>query len=393
MNLKIIWELLKKEATLVYNDHSILLALLAAPLLYFALMGSTYFNKDEENVSVGVVDLDHSQSSKSFVNKLNATQKINITHSYIDLVEAKNGFYSFDVQGIVEIPKGFEEKLIAKESTPIGLILNNSKFLSSNDINKAVNLVAMEYAENSRQKFFESKGINPSLAQLKAQPITAQINAIYNPTNNYGNFLLPALFILILHQTLLIGMSESVAYDREENLLKRNLEESNYSFLNYIFGKTGFYLLLYFAYLLLTFFVVFPIFDLPLNGSLFTLITISFLFFMATIFYGWFVSSFFKSQARVMEIMAFTSYPVFLITGITWSFKDMPLILQYISNLIPLKPYFEFIKKQTVMGVDSSLYNSEIVHILLLLLVGYVAALLRFSYLKKSVLEKKPRLI
>lgn len=393
MNLKIIWKLLKKEATLVYNDHSILLALLAAPLLYFALMGSTYFNKDEENVSVGVVDLDHSQSSKSFVNKLNATQKINITHSYIDLVEAKNGFYSFDVQGIVEIPKGFEEKLIAKESTPIGLILNNSKFLSSNDINKAVNLVAMEYAENSRQKFFESKGINPSLAQLKAQPITAQINAVYNPTNNYGNFLLPALFILILHQTLLIGMSESVAYDREENLLKCNLKESNYSFLNYIFGKTGFYLLLYFAYFLLTFFVVFPIFDLPLNGSLFTLITISFLFFMATIFYGWFVSSFFKSQARVMEIMAFTSYPVFLITGITWSFKDMPLILQYISNLIPLKPYFEFIKKQTVMGVDSSLYNSEIVHILLLLLVGYVAALLRFSYLKKSVLEKKPRLI
>lgn len=393
MNVKIIWILLKKEATLVYNDHSILLALLAAPLLYFALMGSTYFNKDEENVSVGVVDLDHSQSSKSFVNKLNATQKINITHSYIDLVEAKNGFYSFDVQGIVEIPKGFEEKLIAKESTPIGLILNNSKFLSSNDINKAVNLVAMEYAENSRQKFFESKGINPSLAQLKAQPITAQINAVYNPTNNYGNFLLPALFILILHQTLLIGMSESVAYDREENLLKCNLKESNYSFLNYIFGKTGFYLLLYFAYFLLTFFVVFPIFDLPLNGSLFTLITISFLFFMATIFYGWFVSSFFKSQARVMEIMAFTSYPVFLITGITWSFKDMPLILQYISNLIPLKPYFEFIKKQTVMGVDSSLYNFEIVHILLLLLVGYVAALLRFSYLKKSVLEKKPRLI
>lgn len=389
MNLKIIWILLKKEATLVYNDHSILLALLAAPLLYFALMGSTYFNKDEENVSVGVVDLDHSQSSKSFVNKLNATQKINITHSYIDLVEAKNGFYSFDVQGIVEIPKGFEEKLIAKESTPIGLILNNSKFLSSNDINKAVNLVAMEYAENSRQKFFESKSINPSLAELKAQPITAQINAVYNPTNNYGNFLLPALFILILHQTLLIGLSESVAYDREENLLKLNLEESNYSFLNYIFGKTGFYLLLYFAYLLLTFFVVFPIFDLPLNGSLFSLITISFLFFMATIFYGWFVSSFFKSQARVMEIMAFTSYPVFLITGITWSFKDMPLILQYISNSIPLKPYFEFLKEQTIMGVDSSLYNSEIVHILILLLVGYVAASLRFSYLKKSVLEIK----
>ncbi|NRD24190.1 ABC transporter permease [Winogradskyella litoriviva] len=391
MNLKLIWILLKKEASLVYNDHSILLALLAAPLLYFALMGSTYFNKDEEEVSVGIVDLDNSQSSKSFLNKINATQKINITHSYINLAEAKNGFYSFDVQGLIHIPKGFEEKLIAHQSTPIGLILNNSKFLSSNDINKAVNLVAMEYAENSRQQFFQSKGINPSLATLKAQPITAQINAVYNPTNNYGNFLLPALFILILHQTLLIGMSESVAHDRENNVLKSNFEESNYSFLNYILGKTSFYLLLYFAYMLLTFFVVFPVFDLPLNGSFFTLIMVSFLFFMATILYGWFVSSFFKSQVRVMEIMAFTSYPVFLITGITWSFKDMPLVLQYVSNLIPLKPYFSFLKKQTVMGVDSHLYNSEIIHILLLLLFGYVAALLRFYYLKNRVLELKSK--
>ena len=393
MNLKTIWILLKKEATLVYNDHSILLALLAAPLLYFALMGSTYFNKDEEEVSVGIVDLDNSQSSKSFLNKINATQKINITHSYTNMAEAKNGIYSFDVQGLVHIPKGFEEKLIAKESTPIGLILNNSKFLSSNDINKAVNLVAMEYAENSRQKFFESKGINSSLAELKSQPITAQINAVYNPTNNYGNFLLPALFILILHQTLLIGLSESVAYDREKKIMKLNFEESQFSFLNYIIGKTGFYLLLYFAYLLFTFLVVFPVFDLPLNGSLFSLIVVSFLFFMATICYGWFVSSFFKSQARVMEIMAFTSYPVFLITGITWSFKDMPIVLQYISNLMPLRPYFEFLKKQTIMGVESSLYNSEIMHLLVLLLVGYVAAMLRFYYLKKRFLKIKPRLI
>ena len=389
MNLKIIWILLKKEATQVYNDHSILLALLAAPLLYFALMGSTYFNKDEEKVSVGIVDLDQSQSSKAFLNKINATQKIKIIQAYNNLAEAKHGFNRFDVQALVHIPKGFEKKLKAHESTPIGLILNNSKFLSSNDINKAVNLVAMEYAEKSQETFFESKGINLSLAVKKAQPITAQINAVYNPTNNYGNFLLPALLILILHQTLLIGFSESVALDREKNQVALRFKESEYNFLNYILGKTGFYILLYSAYMLLTFLVAYPIFDLHINGSLFSLIIVSILFFIATIFYGWFVSSFFKSQARAMEIMAFTSYPVFLITGITWSFKEMPWVLQFISNLIPLKPYFEFLKKQTIMGVDNYLYRTEIIQLLILLLIGYVAALLRFNYLQKRELKSK----
>jgi ABC-2 type transport system permease protein len=389
MSLKIIWSLFKKEAELVLNDYSILLVLLAAPLLYFLLIGTTYMNKDEEEVSVGIVDLDQTKSSKAFLNKINATQKVAITNNYNNLLEAKSGLYKFEVQGIINIPSGFEKKLKKNESSPIGLILNNTKFLSSNDINKTVNLVSLDYALESRQKFFESKGINPSFAEQKANPITAQIHAVYNPTNNYGNFLLPALLFLILHQTLLIGLAESIASDREKGLMQVGFEESDNNFLNYILGKTGFYLLLYFAYLLLTYLVAYPFFDLPVKGNFFLLIAVSLVFFSATILYGWFISSFFKSQARAMEIIAFTSYPVFLVTGITWSVSEMPLFLQFISNLIPLKPFFIFLKKLAIMGVDSHFYLNEIIHLLILLLIGYIAAFLRFRYLQKQVLKLK----
>ncbi|QRM90794.1 hypothetical protein FG167_16615 [Lacinutrix sp. WUR7] len=392
MNLNVIWKLLKKEAELVFNDHSILLALLVAPLLYFLLMGSTYSNKDEEKVSVGIVDLDHTKSSRTFLNKVNATQKIAITKTYTSLLEAEKGLQAFEIQGIITIPNGFEKKLKKNESTPIGLILNNTKFLSSNDINKAVNLVALDYALEVRQKFFESKGVNPSFAKQKANPITAQVNAVYNPTNNYGDFLLPALLLLILHQTLLIGLSESVASNRQKGEMNLDFKASKNNFINYIFGKTGFYLILYSAYMLFTYLVVFPFFNLPIHGSYFTLIAVSVLFFFTTLLYGWFVSSFFKSQARAMEVMAFTSYPIFLVTGITWSIPEMPLFLQFISNLIPLQPFFAFLKKITVMGVSSNLYSHEIIHLLLLLLLGYIAAFLRFRYLQKQVMKWKPAL-
>lgn len=390
MNVRVIWKLLKKEAELVLNDHSVLLVLLVAPLLYFILIGSTYMNKDEEKVNVGIVDLDQTKSSKAFLNKLNATQKIAITKSYTNLSEAKNGLNLFDIQGVIMIPNDFEKKIKKNESAPIGLILNNTKFLSSNDINKTVNQVALAYALEARQKFFESKGINPSFAKQKANPITLQINAVYNPTNNYGDFLLPALLILILHQTLLIGLSESIASDREKGVMHLNFKESKHNFFNYIFGKTGFYLLLYSAYMLFTYLVVFPFFNLPIKGSFFTLLSVSVLFFFTTIVYGWFFSSFFKSQARAMEVMAFTSYPVFLITGITWSVSEMPLFLQGISNLIPLKPFFIFLKKIAIMGVDSHFYYPEIIQLLILLFIGYVAAFLRFHYLQKQKVPLKP---
>ena len=389
MNLKIIWNLLKKETELVLKDHSILLVLFIAPLLYFVLMGTTYINKDEEKVSVGIVDLDQTKSSKTFLNKIAATQKVEITKSYTNLLEAKSGLYKFEIQGIINIPHDFEKKLKKNESSPIGLILNNTKFLSSNDINKAVNLVAMDYALESRQKFFESKGFNSTFAQQKATPIITQMHAVYNPTNNYGDFLLPALLFLILHQTMLIGMGESIASDRKNGLMEVGFKESQNNFLNYFFGKTGFFLLLYFSYTIITYLVVYPYFDLPIKGDLLSLIAISLLFLLTTIFYGWFICSFFKSQTTAMEVISLTSYPVFLVTGITWSVSEMPLAVQFISNLIPLKPFFEFLKKSAIMGIDSHLYLGEIIHLLALLLVGYIAAFLRFRYLRNKMTKKK----
>ncbi|WP_405292396.1 ABC transporter permease [Algibacter sp. Ld11] len=388
MELKLIWRLIKKEALLIFNDKSIFLVLFAAPFLYLFLIGTTYIKKDEEKVSIGAVDLDHTTSSRSFLNKLNATQKVEITQTYNNLLEAKDGLSNFDIQGYVNIPHGFEKKLKMKEASPIGLILNNTRFLPSNDINKAVNLVALEYALDSRSTFFQSKGVSPTLAKTYADPVSIEVHAVYNPTNNYGNFLLPFVLFLILNQTLLIGLAESVASDREKGLTLTHFTASKNNFLNYIIGKTAIYFVLFFAYTLLVLLVVFPLFHLQIHGNLFMLLVASSIFLITTILYGWFVASFFKTEIGAMEVIAFTSYPIFLITGVTWSISQMPMFIQYIANLLPLRPFFVVIKKLAIMDVDSNLYNKDIVHLLLLLFIGYALAFLRFRHLQRKTVNK-----
>ncbi|WP_165748477.1 ABC transporter permease [Cellulophaga sp. Z1A5H] len=389
MNLKVIWKLIKKEALLIYNDKSIFLVLFAAPIFYIFLVGTTYIQKDEQKVSVGVVDMDHTKSSREFLNTLNATQKIALTHTYTNLLEANNGISSFDVQGYVSIPNGFEKKLVAKESSPIGLVLNNTRFLPSNDINKTVNLVAIDYALKSREQFFESKMITPKLARRNSDPVAIQVNAVYNSNNNYGDFLLPFVLILILHQMLLIGLSESVASDTEKELTQIGFDESENNFLNYMIGKTGTYFLLFIAYITFVFLVIFPLFDLPFHGNLFVILGISSIFLLATLLYSWFIASFFSSETGAMEVIAFSSYPVFLITGMTWSIDEMPLFVQYISNLIPLRPFFVIVKRLVIMGVDSHFYTYEIIQLLVLLIIGYAAAYFRFRHLQKKEIKLK----
>lgn len=387
MNLHLIWKLIQKEALLIFNDKSIFLVLFAAPIFYFVLIGSTYMHKDEQKVCVGVVDMDHSHSSRAFLNKLNATQKVDLSHTYTNLIDAKNGLLRFDVQGYISIPNGFEKKLLSKDPAPIGLVLNNTRFLPSNDINKTVNLVALNYAQESREDFFKSKNIHPELAKSYADPVAIQIQALYNPNNNYGDFLLPFVLFLILHQMLFIGIAESVALDHEKKWLQIDFLSSQHNVLNYIIGKTSVYFILFSAYILLVYLVVFPMLDLPIQGNLLMLIAVSLLFLIATILYCWFFASFFTAQLRAMEVVALTSYPIFLITGITWPIDQMPLFVQYMANLIPLRPFFVFLKKLAIMGVNPQYYYQDIIHLLILLLGAYVLVYLRCRYLEKTKID------
>jgi len=51
------------------------------------------------------------------------------------------------------------------------------------------------------------------------------------------------------------------------------------------------------------------------------------------------IGSFFKSQLLCLQIMAFSSYPFFLITGYVWPFKMLPFMIQGISSLLPTTPF------------------------------------------------------
>lgn len=166
-----------------------------------------------------------------------------------------------------------------------------------------------------RLKYFVAQGIHPENAMELVVPIMPVIKPMYNTTNNYGDFLLPGLFLLIIHQTLLIGLGESIARKRQKGFSGLRKAWNNNSFFKYFFGKTDFYVMLYIAYFFFLYTVVFPAFNLSLNGSVLALSLVSFVFLITVVLLTLLVASFYHSQIGYMEVMAFLSYPIFLISG------------------------------------------------------------------------------
>ncbi len=383
-----IWILIKRELGIISGDGSIILTIFIAPFLYMFLLGTIYQYKDIDSVNMAVIDMDHSQLSRTYIRFIESSQKVHVSNTPTDFEQAKDLFYRFKVFGVLVIPKGFEKEVMTLKGTNTTLYLNNSRFLMSNEINKAVQKVSLMLGAGVRLKYFESTGVNPREAMEIVMPVKPEINFVNNIFNNYGYFLLPGLLFLIIQQTLLVGLGESVSIEREEGILAAWLTKER-SILASIVGKNAFYFALYLAYSLLAFTAIFPFFTLPVKGNLFALALLIILFIIAMLLFVNLLASFFKKQIVYMEIVAFTSYPIFLIVGYTFPRYALPAVYKYFSYILPTTPFMESLIKLTQQGAKFSYVSNNFLFLGMQIVVFYALLHWRLSFLRKKVVDSR----
>jgi len=381
-------EIFKAELKQVIDNHSILLTVIIAPLLYASLLGSIYIQKDIEGISFGIVDNDNTATTLGLTRMLSGSSKINIKYKIHSYEEAVNLMYKQEIQGFLWFPKGFEKKLLKLQGADVKMFLNTTRFLPSNDLNKTVNTVMMTVGSGVRLRYFEAHGINPKHAMELINPVLPEIRPIYNPTNNYGDFLLPGLLFLILQQTLLIGMGESVAVDNEEGKFKKFLKGEN-SIFNYITGKSAYYMFLYFAYFLIFFFVVYPSLGVTNHGNLFALTTVGMIFAGVVALLAILFGSFVKSQALYMGILAFSTYPFFMTSGYSWPVVAMPVPIQWLAQIIPTTHFLHAGTRIVLMGGSWGDVAADIYKLLILLGSLALITAWRLNVIKSKIEKNK----
>ena len=230
-------------------------------------------------------------------------------------------------------------------------------------------------------------GVNPANAMEIVMPLEPDVRGIANPSNTYGGFLLPGLFILILHQTLLFGIGESFTKDRQKKALPEILSMVNGRIHKYFIGKLGFYMLLYFAYFLLFLTTIFPIFELNVHGSWDSMLIIAFAMSLAVLMFGVFISSFFRTQIGYLEVIAFSSYPIFLLSGFSWPFQAMPIWVQYLAQFSPMTPFVQAFTRVLELGADWEHVAFPVIHLILLFILYGFAAMYRWSLISEKQLH------
>ncbi|WP_277016220.1 ABC transporter permease [Prevotella corporis] len=317
------------------KDEGVLIFFLLVPLGYPLLYSWIYNNEVVRDVPVAVVDLSQTATSRKFVRMFDASPDVRAARFCNSLSEAKELVTAQEANGIVYLPEDFERTLFRGEQAHVSIYCDMSLMLTYKAIYQSATAVSMEMNKEIQKSM--AMGSTKRDEEISTQPLAVDELPLFNTTGGYGNAILPGVLILILQQTLLLGIGLSAGTARENNRYQDLVPISKHynGIFKIVLGKSLCYFMIYCvigAYLTLA---VPKLFSFTMLARPSDLIGLMIPYLLAIIFFGMTISCMVRYRENVILLVVFTSVPFLFLTGLSWPENNIPGLWQGISWLIP----------------------------------------------------------
>ena len=325
----------KQEFRTTFRDQGVLIFFILVPLVYPLIYAFIYTNETIREVPAVAVDNSRSSLSREYLRKVDATPDVNIVTYCADMEEAKLMMKDRKAYGVIYIPADFSDNIARGKQTQVslycdmsGLLYYKALLLANTNVSLAMNAdIKVERAGNSTERQDE----------ITAYPIEYEDVALYNPTNGFAAFLIPVVLMLIIQQTLLLGIGLSAGTAREHNQF-RDLVPINRHYngtLRIVMGKGLSYFMVYSlvsVYILCVVPWIFKLNRIAIPGEL-ALFILPYL--AACIFFSMTASIAIRNRETCMLLFVFTSVPLLFLSGISWPAAAIPPFWKYFSYIFP----------------------------------------------------------
>lgn len=325
----------KQEFRNTFKDQGVLIFFILVPLLYPLLYAFIYTNEVVRDVPVVAVDDSRSSLSREFLRKVDATPDVKIIAYAADMEEAKQLMKDGAAYGTIYIPEDFSNNIMEGKQAHVNIYCDMSGLLYYKSLLSANTYVSLEM--NKDIKIMRAGNTTDRQDEITAQPIEYEDIALFNPQNGFASFLIPAVLILIIQQTLLLGIGLSAGTARENNRFK-DLVPINRHYngtLRIVLGKGLSYFMIYAIVSVYMLCVVPRLFSLVQIANPATLLLFILPYLSACIFFAMTASIAIRNRETCMLVFVFTSVPLLFISGISWPGAAIPDFWRYVSYLFP----------------------------------------------------------
>lgn len=309
------------------RDAGILLILVGAPVLYGFFYPWPYAQQAVTRVPVAVVDLDHSSLSRQITRFAAANPRIAVRAVLGDEEQARQALWRGEIEGYAVLPRELKRSVVRGTPAVVGVQANGAYAL----LNKAVLYGFAEavgtVSAGVEIRKLQAQGQSAAQAMASRSPLNLQMVALFNPTEGYGDYVVPAVALLILQQTLLMGAAMLAGGWAEAGRLRAGVA-----------GWTGRVLalccvgwmsgLFYFGW-------VFLLEDFPRGANPLGALWLLLAYIPAVCLLGLALGRWFADRERALQVLLFSALPMAFLSGFSWPVEAMPEALQWLRWLAP----------------------------------------------------------
>ncbi|WP_038031864.1 ABC transporter permease [Thermonema rossianum] len=340
-------KLIGREFRLFWNNSVLRVIFLGAPLFYAVLLGLVYQDGKVNHLPVAIVDEDHSPLSQKVIDMIDDTETLKVVAVLPSRSQAPA--HMPRVHALVIIPDNFEADILYKRQPEIVVEINTANILTANYAARALQQALGTFNAGLSIEGLKKQGKAEAIALQEFQPVRVFYHRRFNESANYAFFLYPGMLATILQQVLLLALALSMAAEWEGGSWQRELLPLRKSAAYWLSVKTVPYLLMS-AGIWLLYGLFFSIFRVPLPAHLPEVSAAALLMVLAASSLGVLVSAALPNQLKATEVLMVVATPSFVLSGFTYPLSQMPQVIQYIAQCLPLTPFLEIYRVVGVMG-------------------------------------------
>ena len=315
-------------------DEGVIVFFIIVPFLYPLLYAYLYNNESVREVPTVVVDNSHSQLSREFVRRVDATGDVDIVSYCQDMEEAKVMIHQREAYGLIYIPKDFAKDVAEHRQTTVELYSDMSGILYYKAVFSSCTEVSLEM--NKEIKATLIPGATEQQISAFQYPIEYQYVPMFNTQSGFCTFIIPAVLMLIIQQTMVLGVGMMAGEEREK--VRKHIAEPHIIGKNpseVLFGKSTVIFTIYIIVAVYLVCIVPMLFNLIHIWRWQTLLAFMIPFIAACVFFSISLSSIAHDRESFIIMFVFLSIPLLFASGISWPSSNIPIFWKGFSWLFP----------------------------------------------------------
>ena len=325
-----LWQLIKTELRSVMTNPVVVLTVFGGVVFYSFLYPLPYAQQTPREQPIAIVNLDGSQTSLKLERMVNATPQVKVVTRLHTIADAKQAFLNREITGFLVIPEHFYKDLLLGSSPTLAYAADASYFLVYGTVVEGLATAGGTLGAEIKVSKMVIDGVPLNMASHEHSAIKLNMKPTFNPTMGYIEYVVPAVFVLILQQTLIMAIGLHTGTQRHGRGYWSQVPTGAL-----LFARTLIFVAIY--YLLSAYYFGFSFERLNVNhiANAGELLTLLLPFLLGCCGLGLWLGYLLPRRELVTLVVLVSSLPLIFLAGFIWPVESIPAPLLWFADLSP----------------------------------------------------------